>query len=725
MESCFSSKKFLILSIECSTYLGINQDNPGPSTTSSAQEASSIKSTKSVKTFTEYKAAKGKQWFSKVKGGKAKSRKTSTADQEVLIYIGLLEWNEKERVLKPKRGKKVALRILNSAKSSLVRQKAEEKWKAFYSNFYDENQTYLLLYEDGQKVLFLPGTSELFTLKRYQEELGKDYNRIYLYLCTNEDYNNTVMSGDDSEDDSKSRLPKCSKLVDDSEDDSMSRLPNCSKFVDDSEDDSMSRLSYCSKLVDDSEDDSMSRLPKCSKLESVPVVTIPEEQIKLDEEFARQLDNELNQVDVDVEVVVENSDNLQVQSSDGESAEKHTQETLTDHVSVVKELSKRVDDTGQFFIVVRRGSLFTRCLNLWCRESMRTKPDKVLRVHFTGEDGIDSGAMAKEFLAKAIADMGNIMFPCGSPVDSTYNVQKGYFQSCGEIAAVSLAQGGPSPCVLQGCVYESMVNPETDFKSLNVEHITAEEKKMLENIQHDLDNHRDTIVDHGYTGVIDKEHINDITGSILISLVTRRQLYLSEFMRGLELYGLADIIRQKPEICKALFVMGHEKDVDANYVFSLMKPCYSVEGSTRKEVEESVMDSFQDFLISLEDEQKISGYTEALTWNYEDGEDRGSERQQSDKQPGEEFQTADVSVAGVLGWLTGQRHRPIDGDPLTIIVNFDHGCLDRNPKHTICFPRVAACGRELTLPVCHMGDTEQFRHTFLLAYCKGQSFSRP
>ena len=685
MESCFSSKKFLILSIECSTYLGINQDNPGPSTTSSAQEASSIKSTKSVKTFTEYKAAKGKQWFSKVKGGKAKSRKTSTADQEVLIYIGLLEWNEKERVLKPKRGKKVALRILNSAKSSLVRQKAEEKWKAFYSNFYDENQTYLLLYEDGQKVLFLPGTSELFTLKRYQEELGKDYNRIYLYLCTNEDYNNTVMSGDDSEDDSKSHLPKCSKLVDDSEDDSMSRLPNCSKFVDDSEDDSMSRLSNCSKLVDDSEDDSMSRLPKCSKLESVSVVTIPEEQIKLDEEFARQLDNELNQVDVDVEEVVENSDNLQVQSSDGESAEKHTQETLTDHVSVVKELSKRVDDTGQFFIVVRRGSLFTRCLNLWCRESMRTKPDKVLRVHFTGEDGIDSGAMAKEFLAKAIADMGNIMFPYGSPVDSTYNVQKGYFQSCGEIAAVSLAQGGPSPCVLQGCVYESMVNPETDFKSLNVEHITAEEKKMLENIQHDLDNHRDTIVDHGYTGVIDKEHINDITGSILISLVTRRQLYLSEFMRGLELYGLADIIRQKPEICKALFVMGHEKDVDANYVFSLMKPCYSVEGSTRKEVEESVMDSFQDFLISLEDEQKISGYTEALTWNYEDGEDRGSERQQSDKQPGEEFQTADVSVAGVLGWLTGQRHRPIDGDPLTIIVNFDHGCLDRNPKHTYLF----------------------------------------
>ena len=75
----------------------------------------------------------------------------------MLIYIGLLEWNEKERVLKPKRRKKVALRILNFAKSSLVCQKAEKKWKEFYSNFHDENQTYLLLHEDGQKVLFFLG----------------------------------------------------------------------------------------------------------------------------------------------------------------------------------------------------------------------------------------------------------------------------------------------------------------------------------------------------------------------------------------------------------------------------------------------------------------------------------------------------------------------------------------------------------------------------------------
>lgn len=35
--------------------------------------------------------------------------------------------------------------------------------------------------------MFLPGTSELFTLRRYQEEIGKDYKRIVLFLCKKAD----------------------------------------------------------------------------------------------------------------------------------------------------------------------------------------------------------------------------------------------------------------------------------------------------------------------------------------------------------------------------------------------------------------------------------------------------------------------------------------------------------------------------------------------------------
>ena len=156
-------------------------------------------------------------------------------------------------------------------------------------------------------------------------------------------------------------------------------------------------------------------------------------------------------------------------------------------------------------------------------------------------------------------------------------------------------------------------------------------------------------------------------------------MYLKEFMKGLELYGLAELIKQNPESCKPLFVRGSVQGVDANYVFSLMKPNFSLDGSSRKEIEESVMYSFQDFLISLEDHEKVTGYAEAGSWNYEDG-DGGSEISSPDRTPREEFQTADITVAGVISWLTGQSYQPMNGDALTIYVNFDHECLMRNPN---------------------------------------------
>ena len=43
-----------------------------------------------------------------------------------------------------------------------------------------------MVYEDGNQAQFLPGTVEFFNLPRYHE-IGKDYKRIVLYLCTTTD----------------------------------------------------------------------------------------------------------------------------------------------------------------------------------------------------------------------------------------------------------------------------------------------------------------------------------------------------------------------------------------------------------------------------------------------------------------------------------------------------------------------------------------------------------
>ena len=68
-------------------------------------------------------------------------------------------------------------------------QKAVEKWKAYFSNFYDESVDYVLLLEDYKEVIFLHGSDkEFFTLQCYQEELGKDFKRITLFLCTLTDF---------------------------------------------------------------------------------------------------------------------------------------------------------------------------------------------------------------------------------------------------------------------------------------------------------------------------------------------------------------------------------------------------------------------------------------------------------------------------------------------------------------------------------------------------------
>ena len=228
-----------------------------------------------------------------------------------------------------------------------------------------------------------------------------------------------------------------------------------------------------------------------------------------------------------------------------------------------------------------------------------------------------------------------------------------------------------------------------------------------------------TIIEHGYTGRIDDDNSDQTIKSMIVSIVSRRLLCVNEFMKGLQLFGLAEAIQKYTEACKEIFIKGSDK-VGANYLFLLMFPEYSEDGTTLKQIEESIMDLLQDFLFSLEDDKIVSRYTEAMSSN--DGNAEIADTAGSSEEGNEVFQAADLTPAGVIGWLTGQKHKPLNGELIAIQVKFDHNCLVRNPKHTRCFPQVGACGKVLTLPVTHMKTAEEFNATFLLASSKGQSF---
>ena len=119
---------------------------------------------KAPKSVLSFRKSKGKEWKSLVSKSDPGGKKRKEAD--VVVYISLMEWNENSGSLKPKRGKKLALRTSPLATYSVLRPDAEEKWKTYHSNLYDSSDSYHLLYEDGTRALFLPGPEkELFTLR--------------------------------------------------------------------------------------------------------------------------------------------------------------------------------------------------------------------------------------------------------------------------------------------------------------------------------------------------------------------------------------------------------------------------------------------------------------------------------------------------------------------------------------------------------------------------------
>ena len=161
-----------------------------------------------------------------------------------------------------------------------------------------------------------------------------------------------------------------------------------------------------------------------------------------------------------------------------------------------------------------------------------------------GEDGIDSGALSKEFLSDTVASISSVMFPNGSPIYSTFHIQNGNFFACGQIIATSLAQGGPAPSFLDESVYNIMVDPHVDVKTLDEKHLTENDLQLIQSIRENLSSHHETIIDHGYTGTIDEAHMDEIVNSVIIGIIVKRVAFLKEFLEGLKLFGVADAIKR-------------------------------------------------------------------------------------------------------------------------------------------------------------------------------------
>jgi cation transport regulator ChaC len=129
-----------------------------------------------------------------------------------------------------------------------------------------------------------------------------------------------------------------------------------------------------------------------------------------------------------------------------------------------------------------------------------------------------------------------------------------------------------------------MVEPNVRLQAVDPEkHLTESDNVLLDSVRSDTSYYVDTIIDHGYTGTIDNSHIEEIIKSMVVSIVTKRLVYLKDVLEGLKSFGLADAIQSYLEACRAIFVKYSQVNnaVDANYLFSILLPIYS-QGSSRK-----------------------------------------------------------------------------------------------------------------------------------------------
>ena len=129
-----------------------------------------------------------------------------------------------------------------------------------------------------------------------------------------------------------------------------------------------------------------------------------------------------------------------------------------------------------------------------------------------------------EFLTDIMSDIKSTVFPTGAPRDLMLDVHNNNLFSCGQIAALSVANGGPVTNLFHENIFNLMVTKNnTDLlKSSDLQkYFVPDEHESFSQIKTNPIEHSDFILENGYAGVINVENVDNILGAIMISISLR------------------------------------------------------------------------------------------------------------------------------------------------------------------------------------------------------------
>ena len=127
-----------------------------------------------------------------------------------------------------------------------------------------------------------------------------------------------------------------------------------------------------------------------------------------------------------------------------------------------------------------------------------------------------------------MSDIESSVFPAGAPRDSMLDVHNNNLFARGQIVAVSLANGRPVPNLFHENIFNLMV--------------TKNNTDLLKSVLI-------LFWKNGYTGVINVENVDNILGAIMVSISSRRILYLNKFLRGLK-----EALLENKTLLRSLFI---------------------------------------------------------------------------------------------------------------------------------------------------------------------------
>lgn len=171
-------------------------------------------------------------------------------------------------------------------------------------------------------------------------------------------------------------------------------------------------------------------------------------------------------------------------------------------------------------------------------QAERKSPTGRTMVNYSGKTQIDSGAIACEFVEDMIERQHQLYSMTVFLSTPLIMCKTGIF--------VPPVRQWP----LDKCAYNSIFT-ETDLTNVDEKDLPEKEKLMLDDIRLDCTNHSDFIIEHGFTGIADQRFIWDIVSSFKVRFVSNCMLYMKEFKKGLDVYGLGNI-EINPDDCQHL-----------------------------------------------------------------------------------------------------------------------------------------------------------------------------